>query len=225
MNIAIIPARAGSKSIINKNLQKIGTRSLVERTINSAIGAGLFDKVILTTDIPVLLAEYDNHPSVTVRRRDMALATDTAAMADVVLDCINHFGIPPSSLCWLLQPTSPFRAKTDYVNISRMFGGDTRSVISVVSVESHHPNRMYTEKNKQMYPLRFTSFSNKQNLPKVYLRSGHFYVMSAKDFVATKSFYIKPCRPYEIDRSRGVNIDDPIDLLTAKALFEKGLCK
>ena len=69
INVAIVPARLGSKSILNKNLQKIGAKSLVLRTITSAINSGIFKKIILTTDIPVLIEEYQNSQHITVRMR------------------------------------------------------------------------------------------------------------------------------------------------------------
>ena len=42
--IALIPARGGSKGILNKNLQKIGDKTLVEWAINVAIESNCFDE-------------------------------------------------------------------------------------------------------------------------------------------------------------------------------------
>lgn len=230
MNIAIIPARHGSKSILNKNLQKVGNKSLVHRAIQSAIDSGIFQKIILTTDIPVLIEEFDQPKSkVTVRHRTKNLCKDETLMSEVVHDALDAFGIWPEMRVWLLQPTAPFREQVDYQRILQIFKTtDTRSVISMFDVGACHPNRMYTLDAQEhlIYPLRYTNFTNKQELIPIYLRSGHFYVFYAKEFREQKQFFIKPCRGYFIDRTRAmVNIDEPLDLVIARLFEKEGLCR
>ena len=50
MKIAIIPARAGSKRIPNKNIRQFAGKPLIAYPIQAALDAGLFDRVIVTTD-------------------------------------------------------------------------------------------------------------------------------------------------------------------------------
>jgi len=224
MHIAIIPARKGSKSIINKNLQKIGGKNLVERAVESARGSNLFKKIIISTDIPVLQDLADNK-KVFVHERREELCSDKALMQGVVEDVIKQFTISRSNLIWLLQPTSPFRLKIDYDRIARMFAQETSSVISMCSVESNHPNRMYTIKSNIIHPIRFTSFQNRQALPKMYIRSGHFYVFYTNDFLRKKNFQIPPCRPHLIPEERSINIDSELDLGLARVLFKNRAVK
>ena len=55
MNIAIIPARAGSKRLKNKNLKTINGKPLIYYAINAAIKSKLFDDVIISTDSSKIL--------------------------------------------------------------------------------------------------------------------------------------------------------------------------
>ena len=48
--ICIIPARGGSKGIKNKNLQKIGGKSLISFPIRAAIKSNVCDKILVSTD-------------------------------------------------------------------------------------------------------------------------------------------------------------------------------
>ena len=49
MNIAIIPARGGSRRIPSKNI-KIPRKPIISYSITTAINSGLFDRVIVSTD-------------------------------------------------------------------------------------------------------------------------------------------------------------------------------
>ena len=50
MNLAIIPARGGSKRIPNKNIKEFAGKPLIAYSINAAKASGLFDKIIVSTD-------------------------------------------------------------------------------------------------------------------------------------------------------------------------------
>ena len=49
-NIAIIPARGGSKRIPRKNIRIMNGMPLIARTIQNAIESNLFDQVVVTTE-------------------------------------------------------------------------------------------------------------------------------------------------------------------------------
>ena len=58
VNVAIIPARAGSKRIINKNRKRINGDSLVERTYKFARKIKFLDDIIVSTDDPIILKTF-----------------------------------------------------------------------------------------------------------------------------------------------------------------------
>lgn len=218
-HIAIIPARDGSKSIKNKNLQILGKTTLAHRAVDQALKAKIFSKVYLTTDIPALVDEFKNSLEVALRHRPAPLCTDLALMKDVVLDCLENYGVPDAWYFWLLQPTSPFRDKKHFQEIVELIGRhDAKSVISVKDVGANHPNRMYTIKKNNLYPLRYTNFNNKQELIEAYIRNGCFYVSEVRAFKKEGSFTAFPCVPYLMEEGESINIDGPMDLLMAQAV-------
>lgn len=226
MNVALIPARAGSKSIINKNLKVLGGKSLVERAVAGARDLDLFDRVVVSTDIEAVFEIYKDDKRVELLARPAHLATDDAVMADVVEDVIERSRLPDSAYLWLLQPTSPFRLASDFREIAKILRRDgVQSVISVVNVGDNHPNRMYTIKNARLYPLKFTNFDNKQGLKEIYIRNGCFYVVNVGAFRKEKSFFLKTCVPYEMDEYRSINIDGKLDLLLAQSVVRTGTCR
>jgi pseudaminic acid cytidylyltransferase len=50
MNIAIIPARAGSKRITRKNIKSFCGKPIISYSIETAKKSKMFDKIIVSTD-------------------------------------------------------------------------------------------------------------------------------------------------------------------------------
>ena len=53
--LVIIPARKGSKGLKNKHLLPLGNKKLIEWVINSARKVNLIDKILLTTEVIIIL--------------------------------------------------------------------------------------------------------------------------------------------------------------------------
>jgi len=217
-NFVIIPARAGSKSIKNKNLLKLGGTSLVDRAVAFAYSYFRPENIILSTDIPLFL-EMKN-TIFKIRERPERFCTDEALMIDTVKDVIFYYKLAPKDRVWLFQPTSPFRRIKDLVNIEYIFNKyRPQSLISVTAVQDLHPNRCYTVKNHSLYPLRHTNFENKQSLLPVYIRNGAFYVSTVDNIVQDNSFFTPNCFAYEMEKEFSINIDGPLDYEMAKVVY------
>ena len=76
--VAIIPARAGSKRVINKNIRKLGGKSLVERAMELASSIDIIDKVVLSSDGDLILKEAQKFPSVLALKRPEEISGDKA---------------------------------------------------------------------------------------------------------------------------------------------------
>ena len=76
-NLAIIPARAGSKGIKKKNLRKINDLSLIEITVREVLESKIFDKVILSSDSQEIL-EHGKSLDIDVLKRPKSLALDNS---------------------------------------------------------------------------------------------------------------------------------------------------
>lgn len=194
---------------------------LAETAVRMAKDSRTFNRVIISTDIPILVETYKNDKSVLLRERPVTLALDHSLMIDVVLDAIKTFSLPHSEWLWLLQPTSPFRERVDFQNISEILdNGLYKSIISVKSVEGMHPARFYTIKNEKLYPLRLKvdNFKNRQELPPVFCRNGCFYVAKIEDIIKHKKFFVDPCFGFIMPEKRSINIDGPLDLEMARII-------
>ncbi len=137
-NLAIIPARAGSKGVPGKNIKKLGGVPLIWWTIEAALNAGvadfenndqfvnasmkadppsfqaMFDTIIVTTESREIAQEaqtYCDSSPLQIHYRDDKLAMDHVQTDEVCLDVLRSVELDGrnfDNIC-LLQPTSPFR--------------------------------------------------------------------------------------------------------------------
>lgn len=220
-NIAVVPARAGSKGVKNKNILKLAGKSLVHRALDWAKESGIFDKVILTTDIDQYRFEYRSSDDVVLRERPAELCTDDALMSQVVLDVINEYDLPNDDTLWLLQPSSPFRESHDAREILRIMATKgAQSLISVTDVDEH-PNRMYTFSKGLLWRMKHTDFQNRQDLKPVVIRNGCYYITKVHQFRTTEDWYVKPCAYYHMPWYAGIHIDKPFDMSKAELFIKE----
>ena len=110
--LIVVPARAGSKRVPNKNLRKLAGKSLLELTADAIVEARLNAPVLLTTDGDAIAAEGQRLGWKVPFRRPVALATDEATTIDVVMHALDAYAAETGqdpAMVLLLQPTSPLR--------------------------------------------------------------------------------------------------------------------
>ena len=108
-NVAIIPARGGSKGIPNKNLQSLGGQSLISRTISSALKATTIDLVFVSSDSQEILLESKVCGAIPILRPNN-LSTDSASTDPVIEHALNFIANQEIdvNITVLLQCTSVF---------------------------------------------------------------------------------------------------------------------
>ena len=186
MKVAVIPARSGSVELAHKNLSVVGGKSLLNRAIDFAVEAEMFDKIIVTTD-------YCEHlfyrEGIEVRNRLENLATSTTTMVEVLEDVIETFGLDAEDKIILLQPTSPFRELKDLVEVLGLMEVYD-SVITVKELE-YNPALFVTPisdtglESKQVEACQ----TNRQEQPKQYYPNGNLFGVTVGTFCKTQSFY------------------------------------
>lgn len=240
-HLCIIPARAGSKTIINKNLIQLNHKTLVRLALEVAMKSNVFKRIIVSSDYPRHRLDMDdlNIPTisqVSYAPRPKELAQDDTKMIDSIQSVLSKYG-GNEKWVWVLQPTSPFRTVEDFKRIyTALSSGDWEACISFKPLKEYI-DRSYTVKEGTVYRINQSNYKNKQELKCQVTRSGNFYVTKREHIEKKKTFEVKPFFPYmmgnidcetathnEVLRSRklGVNIDDQEDLSYAKDVIRTG---
>jgi CMP-N-acetylneuraminic acid synthetase len=89
MNAAIITARAGSKSILNKNVYSVAGRPLIAYPIQAALDASQIDKVYISTDGEAI-AEVGQLMGCEIIWRPEELGGDHVNHGDVIKHAVEH---------------------------------------------------------------------------------------------------------------------------------------
>lgn len=113
--VGLIPARAGSKRVPNKNLVELCGRPLIGYTCQAACASGVLDAVYVNTDSPAIAAAAAEHGVACPVLRPASLALDdtpTQASNRFLLEFLAARGEVYDAVM-VLQPTSPLRGAAD----------------------------------------------------------------------------------------------------------------
>ena len=223
--LGIIPARKGSKGIRNKNIKKFAGKPLIYWTIKVAINSNL-DKVIVSTDSDTIIKYSKSYGAEVPFKRPLNISQDKSKTIDVIKHAINFYKKKKINFdaIMLLQPTCPLINTADINNAINILKKNISisSVISVQDVNAFHPARMKFLGKKNI--LKDPTFSEKyenqprQELRKMYIRSGLIYLTRVKNVIKYNS--IKGKKSYGIitPSSRAFNIDDISDFKIAELI-------
>ena len=224
--IALIPARKGSKGILNKNMQLLNKLPLVEHTIQAAHNTKNFDEIWISSDDNRILAIGMKY-GLNIIERPQELASDEASANDVVSHFLSKL---PSNLdkkntvIVYLQPTSPLR-NTKHIQeaIEAMKDKSYTSSISVVKLnKSPYKSFLINPKNGELSSLFDERLSNerRQDLQDVFIPNGAMYIFSIHDFESRGGFPSNGSLPYIMSHDDSIDIDSEQDLNRANDILQ-----
>lgn len=221
IDIAIVPARGGSKGVIEKNLQEINGKSLTQITIEAAQKAKVFDEIVVSSDCNKVLSLAKNL-EVAGHRRSKEASSDISTAEDVILDFIKNINIIDRYRITYLQPTSPMRNSRhieEALDIANTH--ETNSCVSVKKVKDI-PEKMVEIVGNKIKATNFDNINltaNRQMLIQRYIPNGAIYIFPLRRFIETKKFPIVGAAPYIMDTSASVDIDSMEDLILARQIW------
>jgi CMP-N,N'-diacetyllegionaminic acid synthase len=226
--LALIPARGGSKGIPLKNLAELGGCALLSWTIKSALNSDAFDRVIVSTDDPVIADVARSEGAEAPFLRPAKFSGDLAPAIGVIRHALEVLGggiVDPSQCVAYLQPTSPFRTATQLCEAVALFNAHCPDTLVSVQRVPHNmvPGSQMVPVGDDGHLLWLDSPAGqvlrRQEKAVTYARNGPaILIVSARDVVEQGRLYGERVLGYEMDRLSSLDIDDPLDLDMARAL-------
>lgn len=214
MNIlAVIPARAGSKGIPNKNIRIIGGHPLIYYSIKNALDSKLITDVVISTDSPEVRI-IAGQMGATCKWRDASLCGDAVTLDSVIADAIP--ADKQYDYIVTMQPTSPtLEVETLDKAIQYAIDNDLDTVISAINA----PHLSWGEKDGKKVP-NYEKRLNRQYLPACYLETGAF-VISKRSVVTPETRIGAKVDVYEVSEREAVDVDTFEDLKSVASLLNK----
>lgn len=216
MNIlAVIPARAGSKGIPNKNIRLVGGKPLIWYSINNAKKSKYITDVVISTDSPEIYI-IANQTGVKLHKRSAALCGDSVTLDAVIYDAFKSSGKEYDYVV-TMQPTSP-TLKTETLDsaIEKCINDNNDTVISVIN----KPHLSWTKTSDNKIVPNYTERLNRQYLPPCYMETGAF-VISKAEVVTPNSRIGKDVSVFEISENESVDIDSFLDLQAVNSILKQ----
>ncbi|MBE5871755.1 MAG: acylneuraminate cytidylyltransferase family protein [Lachnospiraceae bacterium] len=223
-NLAIIPARSGSKGLPDKNIKLLGGKPLFAYSIKAANESGLFEEILVSTDSQEYAKIAKEWGAAVPFLRSARTSTDQASSWDAVKEAVeNYRGLGREfDTITLLQPTSPLRTAQDIREGYRMMEEkEARAVVSVCEMD-HSPlwsNTLPEDHSMADFIREEVKNRPRQELPSYYRINGALYILRTKVLEDIGGLYGPGCYAYVMPGERSVDIDTSLDFKIAESLL------
>ena len=195
--LALIPARSGSKAIVNKNIRLFSGKPLIAYSIEHGLFSELIDRVIVSTDSPVYAEIARKYGAEVPFLRPAEISKDDSTDLEVFTHAIHWLCEKESympDICVHLRPTYPIRNVQDINHAIQMAmdNPDIHSIRSVVPA-NETPYKMWFRGNDGLLsPVVKTEIRDahnlpRQELPQAYLQNACIDVVMTKVIIEQQS--------------------------------------
>ena len=222
-NLAIIPARSGSKGLKDKNIKELCGKPLLAYTVEAALESGQFDEVMVSTDSENYAKIAEEYGAAVPFLRSDITAGDSASSWDMGEEVLAGYGDRGKSFdtfC-LLQPTSPLRAAEDIREAYKIYKEKASFAVVSVCEAEHSPLwcGQLPDTGEFVDFINPESMRRRQDTGRFYRLNGAIYIVDTNKFKIDKFFYRKGSFAYIMPQDRSVDIDTSLDFKLAEYIM------
>ena len=221
-NIAIIPARGGSKRLPKKNYELFFGKPLFLYSYEHAIKSKLFDKVIVSTEsneIINLMQEYGIDQDYV---RPEYLAQDNSSLIDVCIDVLKFYENKNFNNMCLLWATSPIADENDLImSYNKLINNNIDGVVACTDY-THTCDLVVEESDNKIKPLiPYKNFRQLYDGKKILFDCGAFSWIKTKNFLKERNWVAHNSMSYVLPHYKGIDLDTKEDLELLSFYFKK----
>ncbi|PKA67772.1 N-acylneuraminate cytidylyltransferase [Pseudomonas baetica] len=219
-NVAIIPARGGSKRIPRKNLALFDGVPMIVRSIRTALDSGLFDQVVVSTDDAEIADVARAHGAQVPFLRPAELADDFTGTAAVIVHALQR--LPSFDYACCVYATAPLlQARYLREGFELLEQHPDQSFTFSVCNFGFPVQRALTLDGQGALTALYPEFRNtrSQDLPEAFQDAGQFYWGRRDAWLRGEVVYSSASLPVILPRHLVQDIDTPEDWKRAEYLY------
>ena len=224
MNVAIIPARGGSKRIPRKNIKMFCGKPMIAWSIDAAQKSGVFDRIIVSTDDEEIAAVAKEYGAEVPFMRPEQLSNDYAGTIPVIRHAVEWLTINGESVDFVccIYATAPFIRPEDIIrglNTIREQQADYSFTVTRFPYPIQRALKVNQQKQISMFsPEMFHVRS--QDLEESWHDAGQFYWGTSSAWLNEKPIFSANSYSIELPRERVQDIDTQEDWRVAEWLYK-----
>ena len=223
MNVAIIPARGGSKRIPHKNIKMFCGKPMISWSIEAAMESGCFSRIIVSTDDDDIANVARTAGAEVPFRRPAALADDHAGTTSVIAHATQWLidqDWKPENVC-CIYATAPFIELEDLSSgLSALVANEADYAFSVTSYQFpiQRALRIGNDGRVAMFYPEYSD-TRSQDLEEAWHDAGQFYWGKSDAWLAQRPIFSTLTVPVVLPRYRVQDIDNKEDWVQAEHMF------
>ncbi|MCX6809666.1 MAG: pseudaminic acid cytidylyltransferase [Candidatus Berkelbacteria bacterium] len=222
-NLAIIPARGGSKRIPRKNIRDFLGFPIIKYSIDAAIKSKCFDEVMVSTDDREIAEVAILYGAKIPFMRSDKNSDDKSTLTDVLLEVVGEYkmiGKNFGCICCILPASPLINAKQikDSFNILKTNNADALIPVVQYGYPIQRAFRIKNDKLKMICPENINK--NSQNLELTYHDCGQFYILKTANFLKEKKIFAKKSVPFVMNELQVQDIDNEDDWKIAEFKYK-----
>ena len=211
--VVILPMRAGSQRVINKNSRVINGKHLYEYIIDKLLNFNLLSNIIINTDIEKVHEKYISNNKIILVRRNNNLKGNCDINL-VIADSIKNID---ADLFIQVHATNPLFKITSLKKAVYFYFENKMNYDSLFSVTKIYKRFWYEDGTPVNHKLE--NEPTTQNLTPYYEENSCFYLFSKKSFLDKNNRIGVNPKLFEISKEESLDIDDEADLLILEKLL------
>lgn len=232
-NIALIPARSGSKRIPNKNSLQLAGHPMIAYTVSAALASESIDEVIVSTDGEELKRISENYGAKVPGLRPSSISGTDSSDLDWIkhaLDC--WLEVSSSDQLIILRPTNPLRStKTVESALDKLSQLTNWHSLRAVRPVKEHPDKMWRSQDEFIVPYRdeinpitgtHSHSSPMQTLEPLLVQDASLEICKVETIIETNSISGTKVIPFQMPGSEGFDVNYPADFEYLKYLIDSG---